>query len=75
MPVQTSGGGILGTQSRSVPTWKSISLTMAAGHVRVKARQEQLEADVVRSWERDALTKGTPQVHEKKNGVEPKRSS
>jgi len=31
----------------------------------VKARQEQLEADVVRSWERDMLAKGTPQVHGK----------
>jgi integrase/recombinase XerD len=33
----------------------------------VKARQEQLEADVMRTWARDPLalaqTKGTPQVH------------
>ena len=32
----------------------------------VRARQEQLEADVVRSWQRDTLAKGTPKVHEKK---------
>jgi hypothetical protein len=32
----------------------------------VKARQEQLEADVVRIWERDAVAKGTPQVHGEK---------
>ncbi len=31
----------------------------------VRARQEQLEADVVRSWQRDALAKGTPEVHRK----------
>jgi integrase/recombinase XerD len=35
----------------------------------VKARQEQLELDVMRSWSLDALalasTKGTPEVHEK----------
>ncbi len=34
----------------------------------VRARQEQLEADVKRSWDRDPLvlaqTKGTPEVHE-----------
>lgn len=29
----------------------------------VKARQEQLEADVARSWEQYMLAKGTPQVH------------
>jgi hypothetical protein len=41
-------------------------ISRGCGEDRVKARQEQLEADVVRSWERDALTKGTPQVHGKK---------
>jgi integrase/recombinase XerD len=31
----------------------------------VKAGQEQLESDVMRSWEGDRLAKGTPEVHEK----------
>ncbi len=39
----------------------------------VRARQEQLEADVERSWARDpvllAQTKGTPEVHEKREAV------
>ena len=39
----------------------------------VRARQEQLEADVRRSWRRDpvvfAATKGTPEVHEKEGVV------
>jgi integrase len=35
----------------------------------VKARQEQLEADVKRSWERDGIAKGTQEVHEKSNVV------
>lgn len=35
----------------------------------VKARQEQLEQDVMRSWERDWLAKGTPEVHRKNNVV------
>jgi integrase len=39
----------------------------------VKARQEQLELDVMRSWSRDSLalaaTKGTPEVHEKTEAV------
>ena len=39
----------------------------------VRARQEQLEADLERSWARDPIilaeTKGTPQVHEKTEAV------
>jgi hypothetical protein len=35
----------------------------------VKARQEQLEQDMKRSWERDSLAKGTPEVHGKNNVV------
>jgi hypothetical protein len=39
----------------------------------VWARQEQLEADLERSWARDPIilaeTKGTPQVHEKTEAV------
>ena len=35
----------------------------------VKARQEQLEQDVMHSWERDWLAKGTPEVHRKNNVV------
>jgi integrase/recombinase XerD len=33
----------------------------------VMARQQQLEADVLRSWEHDPLAKGTPGVHGKSN--------
>lgn len=39
----------------------------------MKARQEQLELDVVRSWTRDSLVlagmKGTQEVHEKQEAV------
>jgi integrase len=39
----------------------------------VLARQEQLEADVMKTWGRDSLvlasTKGTPEVHEKREAV------
>ena len=39
----------------------------------VKARQEQLESDMLGSWSRDplalVLTKGTPQVHENGGAV------
>jgi integrase len=39
----------------------------------VRARQEQLEADIRRSWERDpvvfAQTKGTPEEHREKEAV------
>jgi integrase/recombinase XerD len=39
----------------------------------IRARQEQLEADLERSWARDPIvlaeTKGTPEVHEKKEAV------
>ncbi len=35
----------------------------------VRARQEQLEADVRRTWEGIPGTKGTPEVHEKTERV------
>jgi integrase len=35
----------------------------------VKARQEQLESDVMRSWKRDRLAKGTLEVHGKTNVI------
>ena len=39
----------------------------------IRARQEQLEADLERSWARDpivlAATKGTPEVHAKREVV------
>ncbi len=36
----------------------------------VRARQEQLEADVRRTWDRSLPeTKGTPEVHEKRDAV------
>ncbi len=59
-------------------------VSMLLGHSSVKitekhyapwvlARQEQLEADVMKTWGRDSLvlasTKGTPEVHEKREAV------
>lgn len=47
----------------------SIGLTERHYAPWVMARQEQLEADVKRSWERDSLAKGAPEVHGKSNVV------
>ena len=48
----------------------SVKITQKHYNPWVLARQEQLEADVMRTWSTDervlASTKGTPEVHEKK---------
>ena len=51
----------------------SVKITQKHYNPWVLARQEQLEADVMRTWGKDALvlasTKGTPEVHKKKEAA------